>query len=89
VHAKTGEREKAWDTIRELEQLAQTGFVPLLPSVIVYDGLGETDLAMEALEKACANREANLVQIKAVPQFDALRDHPRFREVERRVGLRP
>src|SRR5262249_1068069 len=88
VRAKTGACEKAWDTIRELEHLSQIRFVPQVPSVIVYDGLAETGLAMEALERACLNREANLVQIKAWPQFDAVRDHPRFREVDRRVGLR-
>jgi hypothetical protein len=51
-------------------------------------GLGEIDLAFDALEKSCALREANLVMIKVWYHFDAPRQHPRLQEVERRVGLR-
>jgi len=86
VRAKTGESNQAWDTIRDLEHLSRIGFVPATASVIVYDGLAERELAIEALERAYLNRETNLVQIKSWPQFDAVRDDPRFQEIERRVG---
>jgi TolB-like protein/Flp pilus assembly protein TadD len=88
VYAKTGEREKAWDALRELQELSKTRYVPSLASAVVYDGLMEKDLAIEALNRACENRETNLVQIKVLPFFDNLRDDPRFQAVERRVGLR-
>ncbi len=60
----------------------------LVSLAIIYDGLKEVDLACAALEHACERRETNLVQIKAHPCFDAVREHARFQEVERRVGLR-
>jgi hypothetical protein len=55
---------------------------------MVYEGLVEKDSAIEALHRACENRETNLVLIKVWPHFDNLRDDPRFQEIERRVGLR-
>jgi tetratricopeptide (TPR) repeat protein len=89
VYAKSGERGKAWDGLRELRDLSKTRYVPSIALVIVYDGLLEKDLAMEALHRSCENRETNLVMIKVWPHFDNLRDDPRFQEIERRVGLSP
>ena len=89
VYAKSGEREKAWDALRELQELSKTRYVPSLASAILYDGLMEKDLAIDALDRACNNRETDLVVIKVWSHFDNLRDDPRFQEIERRVGLRP
>jgi len=88
VYAKTGEREKAWDTLRQLQELSKTSYVPSFNSYIVYDGLGEKKLAIESLQKACETRDTHLIFIKVWPQFDRFRDDPRFQEIERRVGLR-
>jgi len=89
AYAKSGEREKAWDVLRELQELSKTRYVPSIASAIFYDSLIEKDLAIEALQRACENRETNLVFLKVWPHFDNLRDDPRFQEIERRVGLRP
>jgi len=88
AYAKSGEREKAWDVLRELQELSKTRYVPRIASAIFYDSLMEKDLAIEALQRACENRETNLVFLKVWPHFDNLRDDPRFQEIERRVGLR-
>ena len=89
VRAQSGEREKAWDELRELQELSKTRYIPSIAFVIVYDGLGERELAIESLRKACENRETNLIMIKVWPHFDNLRNDPRFQEIERRVGLSP
>jgi TolB-like protein/Tfp pilus assembly protein PilF len=88
VYAKSGEREKAWDALRELQELSKTRYVPSVASAVVYDGLMKKDFAIEALNRACENRDTNLIVIKVWPHFDNLRDDPRFQEIERRVGLR-
>ncbi len=88
VHAKSGDGAKAWKVLHELEELSRTAYVPSMASVFVYDGLGEYDPAIEALERACENRETTLVFLKTWPYLDRLRDDPRFQKVERRVGLR-
>jgi TolB-like protein len=88
AYAGSGEREKARDSLRELQEISKTRYVPSVAFVVAYDGLMEIELAIEFLNRACENRETNLVLIKVWPHFDNLRDDPRFQEVERRVGLR-
>jgi hypothetical protein len=53
----------------------------------VYAGLGETDLAMEWLEKAYEIRSRNVVWLKVWPQYDSLRADPRFADLLKRIGL--
>jgi tetratricopeptide (TPR) repeat protein len=88
LRGKSGDRANALKVLRELEELSRTAYVPSVASVFVYDGLGEYNLAIEALERACENRETTLVFLKTWPHFDRIRDDPRFQKVERRVGLR-
>jgi TolB-like protein/Tfp pilus assembly protein PilF len=88
VHGKSGERARAWKELRELQELSKTRYIPFVAFVIAYVGLMEKGLAIEALERACDNRETNLILIKVWPHFDDLRDDPRFQEIERRIGLR-
>jgi TolB-like protein/Tfp pilus assembly protein PilF len=88
ANARCGQLQQARFHLRELEELSKTRYVPFMAFVIAYEGLREIDLALDALEKSCAQRETNLILIKVWHHFDALRDHPRFHAVERRVGLR-
>lgn len=88
TYACSGKIEAARGELRELYELAKTVYIPNVAFVIAYDGLGEVDRALDALESACSRRETNLIDIKNWPHFDAIRHHPRFHAVERRVGLR-
>lgn len=88
VYGKSGEAAKAWDIVRDLKELSKTSYVPHWYSAVVYDGLGERELAIEALQQAYENRETMLVFLKTCPQNDRFRDDPRFKEIECRVGLR-
>jgi TolB-like protein len=89
VYATSGDREKAWEIVRELKALSKTSYVPFLDLLVAYDGLGEKELALESLQKACENRDTDVIFIKVWSQFDKFRDDPRFQETERRIGLRP
>ncbi len=88
VHGRYGDAAKAREILRELEQLSRTTYVPLMALSFVHIGLKEYDSAIEALEKACENRETTCVFFKVWPTFDPLRDNPRFQNLERRMGLR-
>jgi DNA-binding winged helix-turn-helix (wHTH) protein/Tfp pilus assembly protein PilF len=90
IHAYigSGQVDQARLCLRQIDDLSKTQYVPQLIFVIARAGLGEIDLALDTLEQSCALRETNLVQIKHWHHFDALRNHPRFHAVERRVGLR-
>jgi tetratricopeptide (TPR) repeat protein len=88
VHAKCGNKAEGWEGVQEMKEISKSSYVPAMAFVIAYEGLGEYELAIESLQQAYADREANVVMIKTWPHFDKLRDDPRFQEVERRVGLR-
>ena len=88
AQAQSGDRSKALATLRDLQEISKSTYVPVLTQVIVYDGLMEKDLALKALHRSCENRETNLVFLATWPHFDYIRDDPRFQEVERRVGIR-
>jgi len=51
--------------------------------------LGDTDRAMESLERAYAEHQFALTEIGVEPAFDSLRPDARFKSLLRRVGLLP
>ena len=53
----------------------------------VHVGLGETDSALQWLERACDERATDLVWLNVRPVFDPLRSEERFRALLARVGL--
>ena len=87
AYARSGQLDQARACFAQLEEFSKTRYVPQLAFVTAYEGLGEMDLALDALEKSCCLRETNLILIKVWHHFDSLRQYPRFQEVERRVGL--
>jgi hypothetical protein len=53
----------------------------------IYVGLGEKDRALDLLEKAIEGRETGLTYLKVVPQWDSIREEPRFKDLMRRIGF--
>ena len=88
ARARSGDRSKALDDLRDLEELSKSAYVPMLTRVVAYDGLMEKEPAFEFLRRSRENRETNLVFLKTWPHFDYIRSDPRFQEIERKVGLR-
>ena len=72
------------------ELLAQTEesrrFYPYARAEI-YGRLGQTDLALEWLEKAYRSRKHDLAFLKVNPQLDSLRSDSRFQDLLRRISL--
>jgi hypothetical protein len=54
---------------------------------IVHLGLGETEPALDALERACERRETPVNGLKVHPVFHGLRDAARFQALLRKVRL--
>ena len=55
----------------------------------LYGRLGETEQALEWLQKALEERSGDLIYMKIAPGFDNMRSDPRFLEIMKRVGLAP
>ena len=66
--------------------LSQRRYVPPDYVVMVYEGLGERERALQWYEKALAERSINGWMLPD-PQLDQIRAEPRFKEILRRMGL--
>ena len=53
----------------------------------VHAGLGETEEALDQLNRAYEVRAADLVWLNVRPVFDSLRGNPRFSELLGKIGL--
>ena len=73
----------------ELNELSKRRYVSSYRVGAIYLGLGETETALEWLERAVEERDSWLVWLNVDPVLDSLRAHPRFKDFVRRVGLAP
>jgi TolB-like protein/tetratricopeptide (TPR) repeat protein len=83
--ARAGRQREALKSLTELRQLAKQRYVPAFLFATVHSGLGEPEKALTFLEKEYDARGWYMLLIKYAPQFDNLRDHPRFQAVIRRM----
>ena len=87
AYAMAGNKKKAREILRELEQRAKTAYVSPYHFAYVYTGLGEYDKAMDFLERAVAERTGPAYSIKGSFLLTALHEHPRFRALLRKMKL--
>src|SRR5713101_8642947 len=85
--AATGHRELALAQLRELLTLAEQRYVSPAHLSQVYFGLEDFDTMFDLLEKAFQERDPTVRLLLRGPAFDVLRSHPRFQDVERRLGI--
>jgi TolB-like protein/Tfp pilus assembly protein PilF len=57
------------------------------PLAYFYIHAGKREKALEKLEQAFEERDPNLGYIKVAPEFDELRDDPRFQDIVRRMNF--
>jgi TolB-like protein/Flp pilus assembly protein TadD len=83
--ARAGRLERARGLLGQLLMLADQRYVS--PSLIgqVHAGFGDTDLAIESLQRAAEARAADLSWLAVRPVFDALRSDPRFNGLVARI----
>jgi len=68
---------------------ARSGTTYVLPQEIaqLYVLAGKNDRALEWIERSVEARDPNIVYIGVLPEFDSLRDDPRFQDLLRRMNL--
>jgi tetratricopeptide (TPR) repeat protein len=83
----TGQRDQAEAVLRQLEN--EHASEPRVPGhiAVLHLRLGRTEQALDWLERGYARRDPPLANITSEPWFDDLRDHPRFQDLRRRIGL--
>jgi len=87
AYARAGRRAEAEEVLRQLKDMAETDYVAANYVASVYAGLDENDLAFEWLEKAYQERDYLLVWVLRFHHWDSMRPDPRFRALERKIGL--
>ncbi|NJN51909.1 MAG: tetratricopeptide repeat protein [Gammaproteobacteria bacterium] len=85
--ALDGQIDAARQEAARIEALGEQGFGIGCDLAMIWAALGETDLALDALERGVADHCQWITFIKTEPGLDAIRDEPRFRAVAKQVGL--
>jgi adenylate cyclase len=87
AYARIGQKDKAMETLNELNQLASRRFVSPYHQALVYLGLRENSQAIDWLEKAYEGRSPWLTWLKVEPMFDPLRSDPRFQALYQKMNF--
>jgi tetratricopeptide (TPR) repeat protein len=82
-----GRSEQAREALRHLEELSAQRYVSPYHMAYVYTGLGEYEQAIDWLERAYEQRAGAVFGIKGSFLFTALRPHPRFQALLRKMNL--
>jgi len=85
AYAISGERPKAEQILRELEQMAKRQYVNSTAFADIYLGLGEKEKALDWLDKAYENEESACWLLKVDPIYDSVRNEPRFQALVQKV----
>ena len=89
AYARAGRDADARGALAELEEAARRRrYVSAYYFAIARLGLGETDAALEQLERALEERAGFLAYLRVEPIFDPVRDEARFRQLVERVGVK-
>src|SRR5213595_4351661 len=83
--AANGDRAKAEQILRDLEELSKQRYVSPANRAAVYLGLGEKEKALDWLEKAYEDRDPIFWWIDGDQLYDSVRQAPRFEALVQKV----
>jgi serine/threonine-protein kinase len=87
AYAHARQSTKAREVLIEMNDLAKGSFVHATPFAAVYVALREIDQAVEWVETAIDQQEPIIATLNVWPIWDALRAHPRFPDLLRKLNL--
>ncbi len=87
VYAVSGQRKEAERALETLRVRLQTRYVPPYNFALLYQGLGNSDDALEWLDKAYEQRDVHIVFLPVDSKWDALRNNPHFIDLTKRLNL--
>ena len=87
ILAKMGKRDEAERVLGEIMELSKTRGMPPTHFAVAYNGLGDTESALEWLEKGFAEHDPKMVFLKVDRKWNNLRSSPRFIELMRRMNF--
>jgi uncharacterized protein (TIGR02996 family) len=87
AQARAGHRAEALRLLEELKPGQKAGYVQATSFINPNLALGNYDEALAWFERAYQRQEGILQWIKVHPFFDPVRDDPRFKDLQHRIGL--
>jgi len=89
AHARSGNADEARFLLEEAREMAERRFVSPYSLATIHLGLGETDAALDCLERAVSEKSVWLIHLhmKVDPRLDLLRAHPRYGNLLKKAGF--
>jgi len=87
AYAISGDRPKAEQMLRELEEMAKRQYVSSTAFAMIYLGLGEKEKALDWLDKSYQDQESACWYLTVDPIYDSVRKEPRFQAILKKIGL--
>ncbi len=85
--AKMGNREEAEKVLREMMENGKTRGMPPTHLAVAHAGLGDTETALDWLEKGFAEHDPKMAFLKVDPKWNNLRSNPRFISLMKRMNF--
>lgn len=89
AYARSGNPAETRRILNDLLKRSRTAYVPPTFIAALYAATKDTKMALQWIERAYAERDLYLAEIKVNPGFDSLRSDQRFRNLEAQMGLSP
>ncbi|MGH9615078.1 MAG: tetratricopeptide repeat protein [Bryobacteraceae bacterium] len=86
AYAKAGDRGRALEILRDLGE-GDDCTAPSCYVADVYAALEDADKTVKCLERSVAEHDPNVVFLAVHPQFDCIRNHPRYGALLNSIGL--
>ena len=87
LHALSGNQVEARKILKELERASKRKHVSPITFARIYCGLGDTNKALDFLEKAYEARDGAVIMLKANWQWTSLRNSARFKKLLEKIGF--
>ena len=85
AYAISGDRAKAEQALRELEELAKGQYVSPTAFATIYLGLGQKENCLDWLEKSYEQQDSACWYIKIDQIYDSVRNEPRFQALVEKI----
>jgi serine/threonine-protein kinase len=87
AYALDGQQADARAILAKLEAMAREEYVSSTAFALIHCSLGETERALDWLERGCDGAELPLAALGVHPAYDPLRGHPRFTALLQKIGV--
>jgi len=89
AYAISGNRAKAGQILRELQDLAKRRYVAPGVFITIYLGLGEKDKVLDLLDQCYEEQDGICWFLKVNPILDSVRNEPRFQSLLKKMNFPP